>query len=532
MKKENQTQEEKKSCKKASKCKEKVQKEKKCKTKTSQTVEKKVCFDNELYLKLQTEQINKRIKKFHNKLYVEFGGKIFDDLHAARVLPGYDANVKIKVLQKMKEKVEIIFCISSNDIEKHKVRADLGLSYDNEVLRLVDNLREIGLYVSAFVITLYKGQPSATKFAKKLELRGERVYFHNYTKGYPNDVDTIVSDEGYGANPFIETTKPLVVVTAPGPSSGKLATCLSQLYHEYKRGVKAGYAKFETFPVWNLPLKHPANIAYEAATADLQDVNQIDPFHFNAYGKLAVNYNRDIAVFPILQSITTKIMGKEVYKSPTDMGVNMIAESLKDDSVCQVAAKKEIFRRYYRAECDYKRGQATFETLERNKFLVSEVKADKSLLPAIDVAKKAAKDSGYPCIALELPNGEIVTGKTKTIVSASGAVILNALRTLANLGDDFDVITDDILLPIVEYRTKILKSHSSVLTLDDVMVALSICSGKNEKAKKAMEQITNLKGCDAHCTYILPTSEEQTLKKFGVNVTCEPVYLNANLFED
>ncbi len=491
----------------------------------------KLGFDNELYLKLQSENISKRIEKFNNKLYLEFGGKIFDDLHAARVLPGFDPNIKIKLLQKMKDKTEIIFCISSNDIEKNKIRADLGLSYDNEVLRLVDNMRDLGLYISAFVITLYKGQPSATKFGKKLEQRGERVYFHNYTKGYPNEVDTIVSDEGYGANPFVETTRPLVVVTAPGPSSGKLATCLSQMYHEYKRGVKAGYAKFETFPVWNLPLKHPINIAYEAATADIYDVNQIDPFHFNAYGELSVNYNRDIAVFPVLQTILRKITNKDIYKSPTDMGVNMIASAIIDDDVCQLAAKKEILRRYYRAECDYKKGQATFETLERNKSLVAEVGATDDLLKVIDVSKNVSKLSGYPCVALELPDGTIVTGKTKKIVSASGAVILNALRTLADLGDDFDIITDDILMPIVEYRTKILKSNISVLTVDDILVALSICSGKNEKAKKAIECLPKLKGCDAHSTYILPSCEEKTLKKLGINVTSEPVFVNSHLFE-
>lgn len=506
--------------------------EKKMKEKKKEKSSNNVCFDNDLYIKLQSENITKRIKKFHNKLYLEFGGKIFDDLHAARVLPGFDPNIKIKLLQKMKDKAEIIFCISANDIEKNKIRADLGLSYDKEVLRLVDNMRELGLYISAFVITLYKGQSGATKFGKKLEQHGERVFFHHYTKGYPNEIETIVSDEGYGANSFVETTRPLVIVTAPGPSSGKLATCLSQLYHEYKRGVKAGYAKFETFPVWNLPLKHPINIAYEAATADLHDINQIDPYHFNSYGTLAVNYNRDIAVFPILQTILTKIVNKEIYKSPTDMCVNMIAEAIIDDNLCQIAAKKEILRRYYRAECDYKRGQSTFETLERNKSLVSESGAKEDLLKVVEVSKNASKLSGYPCVAMELPNGIVVTGKTKKIVSASGAVVLNALRTLANLGDDFDVITDDILLPIVEYKTKILKSHCSVLTVDDILIALSISARKNEKAKKAMNEIPNLKNCEAHSTYILSPAEEQTLKKLGLNVTCEPVFANSNLFEE
>lgn len=491
----------------------------------------KICFDNELYLKLQSENIEKRIKKFNNKLYLELGGKIFDDLHASRVLPGFDPNIKIKLLQKLKDKVEIILCISANDIEKNRIRADLGLNYADEVLRLVDNMRELNLYISSFVITLFKGQLSAQKFAQKLEQRGEKVYIHRYTKGYPNDVETIVSDEGYGANPYIKTTRPLVVVTAPGPSSGKLATCLSQLYHEYKRKVKAGYAKFETFPVWNLPLKHPVNIAYESATADIGDVNQIDPYHFNAYGKLAINYNRDIAVFPILKNILQKITGKEIYKSPTDMGVNMIKDAITDDKLAQISAKKEILRRYYRAECDYKKGQITFDNLERNKSLVSEVKVTDDAIRSIDVARQTAKDYGYPTVALELPNGTIVTGKSKKIITASGAVILNALRTLAGLGDDFDIITDDILLPIVSYRTNILKSHCTLLTVDDILVALSICSAKNEKAKKALEKLTELKNCDAHSTYILPSSEENTLKKLGINVTCDPVFTNNNLFD-
>lgn len=491
----------------------------------------KICFDNELYLKLQSENIEKRIKKFNNKLYLELGGKIFDDLHASRVLPGFDPNIKIKLLQKLKDKVEIILCISANDIEKNRIRADLGLNYADEVLRLVDNMRELNLYISSFVITLFKGQLSAQKFAQKLQQRGEKVYIHRYTKGYPNDVETIVSDEGYGANPYIKTTRPLVVVTAPGPSSGKLATCLSQLYHEYKRKVKAGYAKFETFPVWNLPLKHPVNIAYESATADIGDVNQIDPYHFNAYGKLAINYNRDIAVFPILKNILQKITGKEIYKSPTDMGVNMIKDAITDDKLAQISAKKEILRRYYRAECDYKKGQITFDNLERNKSLVSEVKVTDDAIRSIDVARQTAKDYSYPTVALELPNGTIVTGKSKKIITASGAVILNALRTLAGLGDDFDIITDDILLPIVSYRTNILKSHCTLLTVDDILVALSICSAKNEKAKKALEKLTELKNCDAHSTYILPSSEENTLKKLGINVTCDPVFTNNNLFD-
>lgn len=489
-------------------------------------------FDNELYLKLQSENILKRIKQFDNKLYLEFGGKLFDDLHAARVLPGFDPNIKTKLLLKLKDSAEIVFCISANDIEKNKIRADLGLSYDNEVLRLIDNLRSIGLYVSSIVITLYKGQPSATKFINKLQMRGEKVYTHTYTKGYPNDVETIVSDEGYGANPYIETTRPLVIVTAPGPSSGKLATCLSQLYHESKKGVKAGYAKFETFPVWNLGLKHPVNIAYEAATADLKDVNQIDPYHFNAYGKLTVNYNRDIEVFPVLSNILKRINGTDIYKSPTDMGVNMVASAITDDAVCCEASKKEVVRRYFRAQCDYKKGQGSFDTVERLQYLMAELDLSPNYLDVVKVSKDVSKESGFPCIALELPTGEIVTGKTKNVISASGAVVLNALRTLADMGDDFDVITDNILMPIVQLRTHYLNSKSSVLTLDDVLVALAISSSENPKAKRAITQLDKLAGCEAHCTYMLSGAEESTLKKLKINITCEPQFLNNKLFND
>lgn len=491
----------------------------------------KTCFDNELYLKLQSENILKRIETFHNKLYLEFGGKLFDDYHAARVLPGFDPNIKTKLLVKLKDQAEIIFCISANDIEKNKIRADLGLSYDNEVLRLIDNLRAIGLYVSAIVITLFKGQPSASKFARKLELRGERVYFHNYTKGYPSDVETIVSDEGYGANTYIETSRPLIVVTAPGPSSGKLATCLSQLYHEFKRGIRSGYAKFETFPVWNLNLKHPVNIAYEAATADLKDVNQIDPYHFNAYGTLTVNYNRDIEVYPVLHNILKKITGSDIYKSPTDMGVNMVASAITNDALVQEAAKKEVLRRYFRAQCDYKRGQGSLDTIERIEYLMAELGIMPDTMPVVKVSKQTSKNSGFPCVALELPTGEIVTGKTKNVISASGAVILNALRTLAGLGDDFDVITDNILMPIINLRTNYLHAKSSVLTLDDVLVALAISSSSNPKAKRCLEELEKLKCCEAHCTYMLSSSEEQTLRKLHINVTCEPQFLNNNLFQ-
>ncbi len=494
-------------------------------------MENKIGFDNELYLKLQSENILKRIKK-SNKLYLEFGGKLFDDYHAARVLPGFDPNIKTKLLTKLKDKAEIIFCISANDIEKNRIRADLGLSYDNEVLRLIDLLRGVGLYVSSIVITLFKGQTGAEKFARKLENRGEKVYFHRYTKGYPNDVNTIVSDEGYGANPYIETTRPLVVVTAPGPSSGKLATCLSQMYHDFKRGVKSGYSKFETFPVWDLPLKHPVNIAYEAATADLNDVNQIDPYHFNAYGKLTVNYNRDIEVFPVLNNIIKKITGKEVYKSPTDMGVNMVASAIFDEKVVEEAAKKEIVRRYLIAECDYKKGRVSQQVVDRTKYLMAEIGENPDLLKVTTVAKKTSKESGLPCVALQLPDGQIVTGKSKKIISACGAVLLNGLKVLANIGDDFDILSEEVLLPIMTLRKNYLQENCSVLSADDVLIALAISASTHEKAKKAIDCLPLLKGMEAHSTYILSPSEEAILKKLKINITCQPHYLSKDLFEN
>ena len=487
-------------------------------------------FDNEKYLKLQKENILKRISTFENKLYLEMGGKLFDDLHASRVLPGFEPDVKIKLLCSLKDKAEIIICISANDIEKNRIRADLGLSYDNEVLRLIDNFRDLGLYVSSIIITLYKGQSSAQKFATKLERRGEKVYFHQYTKGYPNDVNTIVSNEGYGANPYIETTRPLVVVTAPGPSSGKLATCLSQLYHEYKRGVKAGYAKFETFPVWNLPLKHPVNVAYEAATADIKDINMIDSYHFNKYGILTVNYNRDLEVFPVLKNILKKITGKDIYHSPTDMGVNMVGFGIVDDEVCQKASKEEIVRRYYKYYCEYKKGNTSFDTVDRVQILMNELEINKDFLPVIPFTKKISKESGYPAIGLELPDNRLIAGKTKRLLSAGGAVVLNALKTLAGIEDEHCLISDEILKPILDLKINVLKSKSSVLSLDDVLTALAICATRNSNAKKCLEKISELKGCNAHSTYILSASDESTLKKLGINITCEPHFENNNLF--
>ncbi len=489
----------------------------------------KKAFDNKKYLKLQKEHIMQRIEMFGGKLYLELGGKLFDDLHASRVLPGFEPDVKIKLLESMKDKTEIVMCISANDIEKNRIRADLGLSYDNEVLRLIDNFRKLGLYVSSIVITLFKGQLSAQKFANLLKNRGEKVYFHKYTKGYPNDIETIVSEEGYGENDYIKTTKPLVIVTAPGPNSGKLATCLSQLYHDYKQGINAGYAKFETFPVWNLPLKHPVNVAYEAATADIKDVNMIDPYHFNKYGKLAVNYNRDIEVFPVLKNILRKITGKDIYYSPTDMGVNMAGYAIINDKVACEASIHEIIRRYYSYACANKKGQTSYDTVDRVKMLLNELEINPAELNVIKVAKKVGKESNQPCIAMELNKNLILTGKTKNIISAAGAVVLNALKTLANI-DDHPLISDQILLPILKLKKEVLGSPSSQLSLDDVLIALSICANSNSEAAECMKMLPKLKGCEAHSTYILPTSDELTLKKLGVYISSEPYFETNDLF--
>lgn len=486
---------------------------------------KKLAFDNALYIKNQSKKILEKVRQAKGKLYLEFGGKLMEDLHASRVLPGYEIDTKVQLLTRLKDKSEIIVCVNASDIEKNKNRSELGLSYENDILKTIENLRNLGLYVSAVVITLFRGQPSANKFAEKLEAHGERVYFHTYTKGYPSDIDVVVSEEGYGQNPFIETTRPLVIVTSPSPSSGKLATCLSQLYHEYKRGNKAGYAKFETFPVWDLPLNHPVNIAFESATADLKNINQIDPFYFNVYGKLSVNYNHDIETFPVLKNILKKITGKDSYKSPTETGVNVVKSAIIDDKFVSESAQKEIVRRYFKTECDYKRGKASFETLERSRYLMSELDIGEDYLKVTQVAKSTTKKCGLPCVAIELKNGDYVCGKNKTVVSASGAALLNALRTLAGLGDDFDIISDDILMPILNLKKDVLKTQCQVLSVNDILIALSVSAVTNEKAKKAMEMLKELDGCEAHATYILSTAEEQTLKKLGINITCQPIFL-------
>ena len=498
----------------------------------------KIGFDHEKYLEEQSKYILERVNDY-DKLYLEFGGKLLYDLHAKRVLPGFDENAKIKLLYKLKEKVEIIICVYAGDIERNKIRGDFGITYDMDVLRLIDDLRGYDLEVNSVVITRYSGQPAATVFINKLEHRGIKVYKHEATKGYPTDVDTIVSDEGYGKNPYIETSKPIVVVTAPGPGSGKLATCLSQLYHEYKRGKVAGYSKFETFPVWNIPLKHPLNIAYEAATADLKDVNMIDSFHFDAYNKVAVNYNRDIETFPVLKRIIEKITGKEsVYKSPTDMGVNRVGFGIIDDEVVKEASKQEIIRRYFKTGCEYKKGYVDEETFQRVKLIMEELNLKqqdrKVVIPAREYSAKlkemSNKNEICPVVALELPDGTILTGKSSDLMNSTAAVILNAVKYFANISDEIHLISPVILEPIINFKSKILGSKNTALSCEEVLIALSICAVTNPTAQVAMKKLSMLKGCQAHSTTILSRNDEQTFGKLGIDVTCDPEYPSESLY--
>lgn len=488
-------------------------------------------FDNEKYLKLQTENILKRIDKFNNKLYLEFGGKLFDDMHASRVLPGFEPDAKVKILKKLKDKCEIIFVISANDIERNKIRADFSITYDMDVLRQIDCLREEGLNVSGIVITLFNDQPTAKTFANRLMRRNERVYFHRFTKGYPTDINTIVSDEGYGANPYIETTKPLVVVTAPGPGSGKMATCLSQLYHEYKRGVKAGYAKFETFPVWNLDLKHPVNVAYEAATADLKDVNMIDNFHYNAYGKVAINYNRDLEVFPIVRNILQRITGDDkIYQSPTDMGVNMVGFAITNDEVVRKASIEEIIRRYYKAQCEYKKGTTTIDTVKRIEFLMGEFNIDPLSRKVVVVAKELQKETHTPVVAIELQNGDIITGRQKGLMTASCACVLNAVKHVAKIDDSIDLIPSALLEPVLELKRDRLKIRKAQLSLKDVLMLLSISTSTNPVASLVLQNLDALKDCEAHSSSMIGASDQNTLSALGVNLTMEPNYSSQSLY--
>ena len=478
-------------------------------------------FDSELYLKIQTEKIEERIKMF-DKLYLEFGGKIFDDYHASRVLPGFKPDIKIQLLKKLKDQSEVIFCINANDIEKSKMRADYGISYEMELIRLIDSLKNLGISINSVVITMFTAQNAVQHLEETLKGKNIRTYIHRPTEGYPNDIELIVSENGYGKNPYIETTKKLVIVTAPGPNSGKLGTSLSQLYHEYKRGVKAGYAKFETFPVWDLNLMHPVNIAYEAATADLGDVNMIDSFHLEAYNKNAVNYNRDLSTFPILRNILTKIMGESIYKSPTDMGVNMISKCITDDKAVREAANMDIIRRYYNALADYKQELCTKEEVQRIEILMNKLELSKDMRKVANAALQKQDESNKEVVAIELQNGKILTGKQSELLSATSAMLINALKEINHIPDDVYLLSADVLEKILKMKKHTSYKTSYCLNVQEVLIALSICSSINPIIEKTLKNLEALNGTEAHSTYIIEKSEMNVLKNLGINLTCEP----------
>jgi len=483
-------------------------------------------FDNKKYIKIQSKKIKERFKLF-DKLYLEIGGKLFDDYHASRVLPGFEPDAKINMFKELKNDLEIIFCINANDIERNKTRAEFGITYDVEVMRLIDNLVNLGFLINSVVITLYNNQRSVDKFINKLNRHGIKTYVHTFTKGYPSDVDTIVSEEGYGVNEYIETTKKLVLVNAPGPGSGKLATCLSQLYHEHKRGINAGYAKFETFPVWNLPLKHPVNVAYEAATADLSDVNQIDSFHLSEYNITAVNYNRDLQTFPILKAILNRITNKDIYKSPTDMGVNMIKECINDDDIICNAAKKEIVRRYYQEKVNYKTGLVSIDVPDRIKVLMNELNINESILETVDKALEKAQITNKNVLAIKLSNRKIITGKESELLSAPSALIINAIKILSKIPDNIDLLSPSVLEPILKQR-----KSKAPLQLPEVMIALSVCSVTNPVVEKALSCLGKLKNCEAHSTYIVTNGDKKALSELGIRLTCEDKFHSDNLYYD
>ena len=487
-------------------------------------------FDNDKYLKLQSQQIRERIDQFGGKLYLEFGGKLFDDFHASRVLPGFKPDSKVNMLLQLKEQAEIVIVINASDIEKNKVRGDLGITYDLDVLRLIDAFREIDLFVGSVVLAQYNSQPAAEAFQNRLESLGIKVYRHYTIPGYPANVPFIVSDEGFGRNEYIETSRSLVVVTAPGPGSGKMATCLSQLYHEHRRGITAGYAKFETFPVWNLPLKHPVNLAYEAATADLNDVNMIDPFHLDAYEVTAVNYNRDVEVFPVLNAMFEKIAGASPYKSPTDMGVNMAGNCIIDDEACCRAARQEIIRRYYSAMCEQRQGNGSEEVVYKVELLMNKAGITSEDRPVIARALCRAEETGMPAAAVELPDGRIITGKTSSLLGASAAVLLNALKALGGIQKDIHLISPIVIEPIQNLKIKHLGNRNPRLHTDEILVALSISAATNPTAELAMEQLPKLRGCEAHSSVILSQVDETTFRKLGLNLTCEPKYQTKKIY--
>ena len=486
----------------------------------------KIGFDNDKYLTMQSEHIRDRISKFDNKLYLEFGGKLFDDYHASRVLPGFEPDSKLRMLMQLSDQAEIVIVISAADIDKNKMRGDLGITYDEDVLRLIDAFTERGLYVGSVCITRYAGQESADHFKKRLEKLGIKVYFHYSIPGYPSNIPLIVSDEGYGKNEYIETTRGLVVVTAPGPGSGKMATCLSQLYHEHKRGIRAGYAKFETFPVWNLPLNHPVNLAYEAATADLNDVNMIDPFHLEAYGTTTVNYNRDVEIFPVLRAMFEQIVGECPYKSPTDMGVNMAGSCIFDDEVVCEASRQEIVRRYYSALCGQRQGTITEDTVFKLELLMKKAGVSIHDRKVVSPALQKAALTGAPAAAMELPDGTIVTGRTSDLLGAASALLLNALKVLGGISDDIRLISPVIIEPIQHLKVDHLGNRNPRLHTDEVLIALSICAATNPTAELAMEQLYNLRGCEVHSSVILSPVDEKVFRRLGINITCEPMYEN------
>ncbi len=491
---------------------------------------KHIGFDNDKYLKLQSQHIKERIESTGGKLYLEFGGKIFDDYHAMRVLPGFEADSKLQMLAQLKDDAEVIMVVNAGDIEKNKKRGDLGITYDMDAMRLIDAYRSYGLNVSAVVLTRFAGQDKAVAYQKRLESLGLKVYRHYPIAGYPSNVPLILSDEGYGSNEYIETEKSLVVVTAPGPGSGKMAVCLSQLYQEHQRGVDAGYAKFETFPIWNLPLKHPVNLAYEAATADLADVNMIDPFHLEAYGETAVNYNRDVEIFPVLNSIYKRIYGESPYKSPTDMGVNMAGYCIFDDEAVSEASKQEIVRRYYTAMADVRRGNGNEEVADKIELLMDQCDISADIRPVVAAANAVSERTDGPAAALELNDGTIITGRTTALLGATSACVLNSLKKLAGIPDEIDLLSAEVIEPIQQLKVEHFGDHNPRMHVDEILVALTICARTDENGKRALEKLDDLKDCEFHSSVILSSVDERILKQLGINYTCEPAYEKRKLY--
>ena len=483
-----------------------------------------VGFDNDKYLKMQSEHIRERIHSFGGKLYLEFGGKLYDDYHASRVLPGFKPDSKLQMLLQLKDEAEIVIVINAADIEKNKIRGDLGITYDVDVLRLYNVFTRIGLFVSAVVLTQYEGQRSADAFQKRVEALGVKVYHHYPINGYPSNLELIMSDEGYGKNDYIETTRRLVVITAPGPGSGKMATCLSQLYHENKRGIDAGYAKFETFPIWNLPLRHPVNLAYEAATSDLNDVNMIDPYHLDAYGKTTVNYNRDVEIFPVLNAMFQRILGESPYKSPTDMGVNMAGNCIVDDEAVCEAAKEEIVRRYYTALCGRKKGKTSDDEIYKLELLMNQAGVSTADRGCVAPALEREQQTGAPAAAMELPDGTIITGKTSNLLGAVSALLLNALKHFGGIDDEVLLMSPEVIEPIQDLKINHFGSSNPCLHTDETLIALAICATSDTNAKTALDQLEKLRGCEVHSTVILSPVDERTFKRLGVKLTCEPKF--------